>query len=330
MAGKKFDINDLKRWQESNLISKEQLDSILSAEDLKAGPATKERKPGLNLITVVYYFGGFLALLSFTLFIGISWMDLSDWARFGIVLVAMLGIGGIGAWLKFKQNYPTAGGLLIFVSTAIVPVAIYTITVLLDIWPAGASFYELRFAILLMALVSLIASGASLYFTRFSLIALLVAAAAHVTLLDMAQLIGGESFAAGEANAAITGSLLLLGTWLKSWQEKPYAFWIQLYGLVAFQVTFTALFVESESLVFGLLFLLVYLIFIGASLWLRQVILLVFGAIGFYTYIFRLVFDVFKGEAYFSLILGLTGLSIIVLAVLYQKYGHHLFRRRIN
>ena len=330
MTDKKFDISDLKRWQESGLISQEQLDSILSAEDLKAEPATKEKKPGLNLITVVYYFGGFLALLSFTLFIGMSWMDLSDWARFGIVLGTMLVTGGIGAWLKFAQNYPTAGGLLIFVSTAIVPVAIYTINILLGIWPDDASFYELRFAILLMSLASLIASGVSLYLTRFSLIALLVAAAAHITLLDIAQFIGGEAFAAGEANAVITGSLLVLGTWLKSWQEKPYAFWIQLYGVIAFQISFSVLFAESESLLFGLLFLLVYLIFIGASLWLRQVIFLVFGAIGFYTYIFRLVFDVFEGKAYFPLVLGLIGLSIIVLAVLYQKYGHHLFRRRIN
>ena len=39
------------------------------------------------------------------------------------------------------------------------------------------------------------------------------------------------------------------------------------------------------------------------------------------------VFDVFEGEAYFPLVLGFIGLSVVILAVLYQKYGLRLFRR---
>ena len=66
----------------------------------------------------------------------------------------------------------------------------------------------------------------------------------------------------------------------------------------------------------------------GITLRLREAIFLIFGAIGFYIYIIRLVFDIFEGAAYFPLILGLIGISIVVLAVLYQKNGYRLFRRK--
>ncbi len=328
MAKNKFDITDLERWQKQGIITEEQLRSILAEEGLGARPATEERKPGLNLITVIYYFGGILALLSFTFFISMSWADLSDWARFGVALGVMLIVGAIGAWLRFIQRYRVAGGLLLFVATAILPLFIYTIARLLGAWPDSATFYELRFAVLCLGLGSLAGAMAALVATRFSLIALLVATSLHITLLDIAQMIGGASFPAGESTAAISGGLILSGILLTVREKRPYAFWLKLYGLIALQISFTGLFVQSESVLFGLLFLLVYIIMVGLSLRFREVIFLVFGAIGFYTYITRLVFDVFEGKAYFPLVLGIIGLSIVILAVLYQKYGYRLFHVR--
>ena len=131
----------------------------------------------------------------------------------------------------------------------------------------------------------------------------------------------------GESTAAIMGGLVLLGIGLAMRGRTHYAFWFKLYGLIGLQISFTALFFESQSVLFGLLFLIVYLIMVGFSLRFREVIFLIFGAIGFYTYITRLVFDVFEGAVYFPLVLGIIGLSIVVLAVLYQKYGYRLFRR---
>ena len=329
MAKKNFDIADLERWQRQGLITEKQLRSILAEEDLEAKPAVVERKTGLNLITVAYYFGGFLALFSFTFFIGMSWADLSDWARFGIAFGALFAIGAIGVWLRFLLSYQTAGGLLLFVAVAILPLFIYTIARLIGGWPDDASFYELRFVLIFLGLGSLVGALAALIYTHFSLIALLVAASLHIILLDIAQMVGGASYPFGESTAAISGGLILLGIGLTMWEKKRYAFWFKLYGLVSLQIAFTGLFVDSESVLFGLLFLLVYLVMVGLSLRFREVIFLVFGAIGFYTYITRLVFDVFEGEAYFPLVLGIIGLSIVVLAVLYQKYGLRLFRRKV-
>ncbi len=321
MAKKNFTVEDLKRWRQKGLLSDDQLKAILAEEGLEAEPEAKEKKAGLNLVTVAYYFGGLLAFFSLVFFVGMSWEDLTDWSRMGVALIALLVIGALGVWLRFRQGYTTAGGLLLFVATAIVPLFIYTVGELL-----GFGFDEL--SALFMVLISLAGALAALMLTRFSLISLLVAALIHATVLDIAWIIAGDGDFIAESTAAVCGGFILLGIALTLWERKPYAFWFKLYGLVGLYIAFTALFVTSESILFGLLFLLVYLIMVGFSLHFREVIYLIFGAIGVYTYIIRLVFDTFEGTIYFPLLLGGIGISIIVLAVLSQRYGSRLFRRR--
>jgi hypothetical protein len=325
---KNFTIEDLRRWQQRGLLSDEQLKSILAEEGLEAEPGAKEKKAGLNLVTVAYYFGGLLAFFSFAIFVGINWEGITDWAHLGVALGALLGIGALGFWLRFRRGYPTAGGILLFLATAIVPLLIYTIEKLLGAWPAGESFYNLRFAVLYLCLGSLAGTLAMLILTRFSHITLIAAAFVHLTVLAIAQIIAGGGDYALKVTAATCGGLILLGIALTLWGRKSYAFWPKLYGLVGLYIAFVNLFVDSSSLLFGLLFLLVYLIMVGFSLRFREVIYLIFGAIGIYTYIIRLVFDTFGDTVYFPLLLGGIGISIVVLAVLYQRYGTRLFRRR--
>ena len=328
MPKKNFTIEDLRRWQQQGLISDEQLNSILAEEGLEAEPPVRERKAGLNLVTVAYYFGGFLALFSLIFFVGSNWDNLSDGALLGMSLVVMLLIGALGFWLRFRRGYPLAGGLLIFIATAILPFFIWTVERVAGGWQAGESFYDLRFFVLYLGLGSLAGTLVMLYLTRFSLISLLVAGFAHLTILDIAQIIAGKEDYVLEVTAATCGGFILLGIALTLWGRKLYAFWLKLYGLVGLYIAFVSLFTESDSVLFGLLFLAVYLIMIGLSLRFREVIYLVFGAIGFYTYIIRLVVDTFEGTNYFPLLLGGIGISIILLAVLYQRYRHRLFRRR--
>jgi len=58
MAKKNFTVEDLKRWQQKGLLSADQLKAILAEADREAAPEAKEKKAGLNLVTVAYYFGG--------------------------------------------------------------------------------------------------------------------------------------------------------------------------------------------------------------------------------------------------------------------------------
>jgi uncharacterized membrane protein len=59
MGKNSFDVSDLKRWQKQGIISEQQLETIIKQENIEIKPAA-EKKSGWNLITVLYYFGGFL------------------------------------------------------------------------------------------------------------------------------------------------------------------------------------------------------------------------------------------------------------------------------
>jgi hypothetical protein len=240
---------------------------------------------------------------------------------------------GLGAWLRFLRGYSTAGGLLLFVATAIFPLFIYTVQKSMGVWPDHASFYELRLNFLYLALVGLAGAVAILVLTRFHLISLIVAALVHLAVLDIAQFILAKEVRPWrymeELTAAAGGGLVLLGIAMTLWGKKSQAFWFKLYGLASFQFGFTYIYFDSfgDSALFGLFYLLVFLGIIGVSLYFREVIFLVFGAIGTYIYITKLVFDTFRGTDYFPLLLGAIGVSIIVLTVLYQRYRARLFRR---
>jgi hypothetical protein len=320
MAKKNFTTEDLKRWWQKGLISDEQLIAILAEEGLEMEPESEEKKTGLNLVTVAYYFGGLLAFFSLTFFVGINWEDLGDGARLAVALSAMLVIGALGVWLRFSQGYRTAGGLLLFVATAVLPLFVYTVEQLLGFdFNAGSA--------LVMCLIGLAGALALLKFTRFSLISLLVAALIHATIMDILWIGEWGGDLPLQVTAATCGVFILLGIAFTFWKIKANAFWFKLYGLVGLYIASTSLFVASDNVLLGLLFLIVYLVIVAFSLRFREVIYLIFGAIGVYTYIVRLVFDTFEGTVYFPLLLGGIGISIIVLAVLAQHYGRHLFRR---
>jgi len=229
-------------------------------------------------------------------------------------------------WLRFFRNYNVAGGLLLLIATAVFPMFAYTVAEAGGFWPDNRdSFTGLSYAFLYLSLISLPVAIAILYLTRFSLISLVVAGLVHFA----ASGIGGIASAdQAIVTSATCGAFVALGLVFSLLGKNQHTFWLKLYGLVGLQIGFTTLFSGSDQALFGLLFLAVYLVLIVLSLHFQEVIYLVFGVIGVYTYIIRLIFDYLEDTVYFPLVLGVVGISIVVLAVLYQKYQGNLFRRK--
>ncbi len=333
MPKKTFTVEDLQRWREKGLISEEQLQHIITDEDMETVPEVdlttppqeSEKKIRLNPIMVAYYFGGFLALLSFTIFIAMRWEELSEGERLITSFLVMVVTGSLGAWLRFARSYHTAGGIILLITAAVFPMFVYTVADMIGLWPQGGSFEGLSYAFLYMCLISLPVAILILILTRFSLISLVVAGLVHF----IALAIGGITSADQALVTSITcGIFILLGIGLSLQDKKQYTFWLKLYGLIGLLVGFTILFSNSEHVLFGILFLVVYLVMIAFSIRFQEVIYLIFGIIGVYTYIIRLIFDYLEDTVYFPLVLGIIGISIVVLAILYQKYHGSLFHRK--
>src|SRR5215207_5737971 len=105
--------------------------------DLTVRPVITERRAGLNLVTVAYYFGAFMILLAYTFFLGLQWEDLG---RGGQALAACGTVASL--WLVGRllrgRGYPLAGNLLIFAGTGVTALAVYSVLRLVDVWPESA------------------------------------------------------------------------------------------------------------------------------------------------------------------------------------------------
>ena len=325
MPKKVFTLTDLRHWQEKGLLSEEQLQSIMADEGLEPAPEPAEKKARLNPVTVAYYFGGFLALISFTAFIGMRWEELSDGERLATALSVLVVTACLGAWLRFAKDYRIAGGVILLITAVVFPMFVYTVAEMAGLWPNRDSFEALGYAFLYISLISLPVALALLIMTRFWLISVVVAGLVHFATLA----IGGINSAdQAIVTSATCGIFILLGLGLSLRGKQQYTFWLKLYGLVGLYIGFTTLFSNSENALFGILFLVVYLIMIFFSLYFQEVIYLIFGIIGVYTYIIRLIFDYLGDTVYFPLLLGIIGISIVVLAVLYQRYRGSIFHRK--
>jgi hypothetical protein len=134
-----FTLADLEQWVEKGLIAPEQLTHIRShieatgsmEEQVQAGP---EQRTGLNFISLAYYFGSFMILLAYTIFMGLEWESLGLTGQIAVSFFTIIALWAIGYFLR-RNGFRVAGGLLIFVGTGIVPLLVFTVQRALGIWP---------------------------------------------------------------------------------------------------------------------------------------------------------------------------------------------------
>jgi hypothetical protein len=339
----RFTWADIAHWADQGLITAEQtaairqyVDSSGSEIEQKAG---LEQRPGLNMITIAYYFGAFMILLAYTFFVGLQWEELGLVGQTLITAGTLAGLGAIGYFLR-RAGFVMAGNLLIFAGTGIVPLLVYSLQRLTGLWPdqeilAYADFYQLiRPQWIIMELASIIAALVVIRLIRFPLLVLLVAFWCWYLSMDLASWISGDSYwiwgDTERAVGAVVGiGMLGVGMLLQRFARKDYSFWLYLFGHITVLSHLASLAFDHEGLV-GLLFLITYLVFVVASVWLQRRVFLVFGALGCYSYVSYLAFQVFDGALGFTFALAAIGLLIVGTAVGYQKYVRAWLEQRLG
>lgn len=141
--------------------------------------------------------------------------------------------------------------------------------------------------------------------------------------MDVAAMIAGGGWLDYELRALVSLYFGLLMVLLAFWVDfrtvgkADYAFWLYLFGVMAFWGGLTAQ--ESESEVSKFLYFLINLLMIGAGVLITRRVFVVFGAIGACFYLGYLAFDVFEDSWFFPVALSAIGLGIIYLGVVWQK-----------
>jgi hypothetical protein len=355
-AEPRFTWVDVEQWADHGLIRSDQVQAIRAhvarvsgltppaadshTMDLTVRPVITERRAGLNLVTVAYYFGAFMILLAYTFFLGLQWEDLRRGGQAASACGTVASLWLVGRLLR-GRGYPLAGNLLIFAGTGVTALAVYSVLRLAGLWPESAEaeayrdFYRtIDGNWVILEAVCIAVALAAAWWTRFPLLTLLIGFWGWYLSMDLTEAITGHGdFAWGpvewSVGAVIGLAMLAIGVWLQRRHDaREWSLWFYIFGHVAVLGNLAALALDDGP-VLGLLFLTVYLGFVVASVWLQSRVFLVFGALGCYAYVSKLAFDVFAGSLGFVFGLALVGLLIVLSAVGYQRYVQPWLTRQL-
>lgn len=336
MAARRFTDADLERWVRDGIISADQRDAILREPE---GHALAE---GVELTALLYYGGGLLVLLAYSIFLGLQWQGMNEAARILVSAMSLAFFGAVSQLLLRSERFQLPGELLQVVAVAIVPLLAFAVLDAAGLWPnepgygatqAMREHYQstLAWARIALATATLVVAGGAFAWSRspFVLIAALVSLTAM--LIDVTIQIQRPSeyyeWSTGQAVLIAAEGALVLAAGLASRDrtERDYTTWLYVAGLIGLAVGLSQkAFPAGAEPGWGALWMASAVAILGLSIPLQQRLFAVAGLAAVFAYFAKLVFDVFE-SANAALVLALLGLAVLGAGMLYQRYSERLF-----
>lgn len=327
-------LNQLQDAAAQGLLRVDQVDPLWRFL-AQAAPALYgvDDRPRFSFTHVLYYLGGMLAIGAMSVFMTLGWTSFGGW---GVFFIALLYAGA--AWKlaqRFEaQRLPIPMGIMATLIVVLVPLATWAVQQALGFWPTGgAQSYRAYHAVidwrwLTLELVTLAAGSLLLYRWRAPFMLMPIAVTLWYMSMDLAILILGSELTGSNApwsesawtfrkwfSVAFGAAMVLFAflVELRGRTTKDYAFWLYLFGLMAFWGGLTSL---GSNLLSGKLIYLAInlsLVLLGAVLVRRA--FTVFGAIGIAIVLGDLSWRYFKDSWLFPIALTLIGLAIVYVGI---------------
>ena len=293
-----------------------------------------EEVPGFRLAHILYYLGGMIAIGAMSLFMNLGWERFGGWGLLGIALAyAVAGLALTEHFLRRGLKIP-AGITACFV-VVLTPLAVYGLQAGLGWWPAGEVYRDYHTHIdwrwLLMELVTLASGAALLWRYRLPFMVMPVAVTLWYMSMDLTPFLFGEADFGWQMRKLVSMYFGLLMTFLAFWvdvrtrHERDFAFWLYLFGVLAFWGGLTMQ--DSDSELNKFLYLCINLAMIGVGAVLGRRVFAVFGGLGAAIYVGHLAYEVFKDSMLFPFVLTLIGLGVIYLGLVWQRCEARLSSR---
>jgi hypothetical protein len=304
----------------------------LDAEKGAALLAALERRSAahgaaFNLANAAYYLGGLIILAAMTFFVGLGWEIFGGWGLFLIGSLYIAAFVGAGRHLYFEKGLHVPGGLLYVVAVGVVPLAIYGLEKGLGFWPDGepGSYRDYHVYVkgtwIVMELGTLAAGALALRSVRFPFLVAPVAFTLWYMSMDLVPWIfAREDFSWDERKWVSIGFglfILVAAAIVDKKVKEDFAFWLYLFGLMAFWGGLSSM--SSDSEVGKVIYCAINLKLILVGVLLGRRTFAVFGGMGVFGYLGHLAWRVFEGSLLFPFALSLLGLGIIAAGVVFQK-----------
>jgi hypothetical protein len=316
----KITKNKLELAVAEEIISQEQANNLF--DFLKALPSTG---PNFDFTHVLYYMGGLIAIGAMTLFMNLGWENFGGWGIFFISL-AYAAVG-----LKLANNFQKNGhaipaGICAAFAVALTPLAIYGLQQGMGWWPEGSTYREyhryIKWHWIYLELGTLAIGAVIAYIYRYPFLQMPIAVTLWYMSMDIAaMLVGGRPHFELRALVSMYFGLAmtLFAFWvdIRSSKSGDYAFWLYLFGIIAFWGGMTSQ--HSDSEISKFIYFCVNLSLIGVGVVIVRRVFVIFGAIGCSIYLGHLADKVFKDSWLFPIALTAIGLGIIYLGLIWQK-----------
>lgn len=310
----------LKAAVENEILNTDQADKLF--DFLKNQPSVG---PSFDFTHVLYYLGGLIAIGAMTLFMNLGWESFGGWGIFFISLI----YAGVG--LKFtnlfqRKGYAVPAGICATFVVALTPLAIYGIQQALGVWPDDSVYREyhkyIKWHWLYMELGTLAVGAIVAWKYKYPFLIMPIAATLWYMSMDIAAMIaGGRPELELRSLVSMYFGLLvvLLAFWVdvRARKTADYAFWLYIFGVMAFWGGMTSQHSDSELSKF--IYFCINIFMIGIGVLLVRRVFVVFGAIGGSIYLGHLASSIFKDSWLFPITLTAIGLLIIYLGVLWQR-----------
>jgi len=306
---------------QNNIISNEQASALY--EFLVS---QNQDTPSFTFTHVLYYLGGFIAIGAMTLFMNLGW---DTFGGAGILSISVL-YGAVGIKISntfSEKSLVIPAGICATFVVCITPLAIYGLQQWLGIWPDESVYRDyhryIKWHWLYMELGTLAVGAIIAWKYKYPFLIMPIALTLWYMTMDItAMLSEGDIDWALRKLVSMYGGLLMIGLafWvdIRSHHKADYAFWIYIFGVVAFWGGLS--FQSSDSEWSKFLYFCINLFMIAIGVLLVRRVFVVFGAIGGSCYLGYLAADVFKDSWLFPIALTALGLAIIYVGVLWQKH----------
>jgi len=306
---------------EQDILSSEQAERLY--EYLKA---QDQHTPRFTFTHVLYYLGGLIAIGAMTLFMNLGWESFGGW---GIVVISLI-YAALGFTLSnrfsARQLIIPAGICATFV-VCLTPLAIYGLQQGLGVWPDESTYREyhryIKWHWLYMELGTLAVGTLLAWRFKYPFLIMPIAVTLWYITMDLTAMISGGdiTWELRKLVSLYTGLLMVcLAFWvdIRSRHTLDYAFWIYIFGVIAFWGGLSSMHSEDEFSKF--IYCVINVLMIGMGVILVRRVFVILGALGASGYLGHLASNVFEDSWLFPISLTLIGLGIIYLGILWQKH----------
>lgn len=284
--------------------------------------------PSFRFTHILYYLGGLIAIGAMSLFMTLGWERFGGWGLFSIALAyAAAGIWLTEFFLNRRRLVIPAGITATFV-VVLTPLAVYGLQAALGWWAEGRVYREYHTHIdwrwILMELATLATGAVMLWRYSLPFLVMPVAVTLWYMSMDLTPFLFGEADSTWALRKLVSlwfGLFIVAFAFfvdIRTRYERDFAFWLYLFGVMAFWGGLSSMESGSELGKFFYLCINLGMIAVGATLSRR--VFAVFGGLGVAMYLGHLAYSVFKDSMMFPFMLTIIGLGVIYLGIIWQRH----------